>query len=62
MGFGEGFGVFEWRPGDTSNNTVKKTTPGAGIASSRIPASEKLLIKKHLTIRKKLVLINPSNW
>ena len=35
MGFGEDFRVLECRPGDTSNDTVKKTTPGAGIASSR---------------------------
>ena len=38
-----GYGNFwslEWRPGDTSNDTVKKTFPGAGIASSRIPVSE----------------------
>ena len=54
MGFGEGFGVLEWRPGDTSNDAVKKTTPGAGISSSRIPASEKSLRKKHLPIRKQI--------
>ena len=54
MGFGKGFGVLEWRPGDTSNDTVKKTTPGAGIASSKIPASEKSFRKKHLSIRKEI--------
>ena len=54
MGLGEGFGVLEWRPGDVSNDAVKKTTLGAGIASSRIPASEKSLRKKHLSIRKEI--------
>ena len=54
MGFGRDFGVLEWRPGDTCNDTVKRTTPGAGIASNRILASEKSLIKKHLTIWKEM--------
>ena len=54
MGVGKGFGVLEWRPGDTCNDTVKRTTPAAGITSSRILALEKSLIKKHLTIRKEI--------
>ena len=54
VGFGEGFRVLECWPGDTNNDTVKKTTSGAGIASRRIPASEKALIKRHLTIRKEI--------
>ena len=54
MGFVEGFGVLEWRSGYISNDTVNKATPGAGIASSRIPASEKSFRKKHLTIRKEI--------
>ena len=54
VGFGESFGVLEWRSGDTSNDTVKKTTPGAGIAPSRMSTSEKSLRKKHLTIRKEI--------
>ena len=54
MGFGEDFGVLECRLGDTSKDTVKKITSGAGIASSRISASEKSLIKKRLTIRKEI--------
>ena len=54
VGFWESYWVFEWIPGDTSNDTVKKTTSGAGIAFNRIPVSKKSLIKKHLTIRKKV--------
>ena len=49
-----GFGVIECKPGDTSSDTVKKTIHGAGIASSRILASEKSLIKKYLTIWKEI--------